>query len=165
MKGYSSISSCSFGDHSAACLYASFLEKDAICLFIPLKRGWFSLLSRKLHCTNRAPPPENRKLGLTVQEIKNWFEPQPTEKKRNTFDFLVQRGPSQESNFLVDQGFLHADMWKQTQRSPEEEIDPRERSENQKNCKIQKKTKKQKNTKTKTRKPRKPRKPTGPESL
>ena len=37
LKGYSSISSCSFRDHSAACLYASFLEKDAIyyiCSFL-----------------------------------------------------------------------------------------------------------------------------------
>jgi len=40
-------------------------------------------------------------------------------------------------------------MWKQTQRSPEEEIDLRERSENQKNCKIQKKLKNKKNTQKK----------------
>ena len=44
----------------------------------------------------------------------------------------------------MTKGSLHADMWKQTQRSPEEEIDLRERSENQKNWKIQKTTKKQK---------------------
>ena len=51
LKGYSSISSCSFRDHSAACLYASFLEKDAIYLFIPLKRGYFErvFLNKQLH--------------------------------------------------------------------------------------------------------------------
>jgi len=38
-----------FLEDSAACLYASFLEKDAIYLFIPLKRWWYSLVRRKLH--------------------------------------------------------------------------------------------------------------------
>jgi len=38
-----------FIEDSAACLYASFLDKDAIYLFIPLKRGWYSLVRRKLH--------------------------------------------------------------------------------------------------------------------
>jgi len=38
-----------FLEDSAACLYATFPEKDAIYLFIPLKRGWYSLVRRKLH--------------------------------------------------------------------------------------------------------------------
>jgi hypothetical protein len=37
-----------FLEDSAACLYACFLENDAIYSFIPLKRGWYSLLRRKL---------------------------------------------------------------------------------------------------------------------
>ena len=53
LKGYSSITALQetmvFLEDSAACLYASFLEKDATYLFIPLKRGWCSLLRRKLH--------------------------------------------------------------------------------------------------------------------
>jgi len=83
LKGYSSISSCSFRDHSAACLYASFLEKDAIHLFIPLKRGWYSFLAQKKTTQTEPPPPENRKLGLTVQEIKRigFHHSQPKKKK------------------------------------------------------------------------------------
>ena len=70
LKGYSSISSCSFRDHSAACLYASFLEKDAIYLFIPLKKKRVAFLAQKKTTQAEPPPPENWKLGLTVQEIK-----------------------------------------------------------------------------------------------
>jgi hypothetical protein len=38
-----------FLEDSAACLYASFLEKDAIYLLIPLKRGLYYFVIRKLH--------------------------------------------------------------------------------------------------------------------
>ena len=93
LKGYSSKSSCSFRDHSAACLYASFLEKDAIYLFIPLKKSVVFLAQKKTTQTE-PPPPENWKIGLTVQEIKKMISTPANPKKRNHFDFLVQRGPS-----------------------------------------------------------------------
>ena len=40
------------------------------------------------------PPPENWKLGLTVQEIKKMISIPANPKKRNNLIFLVQRGPS-----------------------------------------------------------------------
>jgi hypothetical protein len=45
-------------------------------------------LAQKKTTQTEPPPPENRKLGLAVQQIKKkWFPPQPTPKKRNNFDF------------------------------------------------------------------------------
>jgi len=49
-----------FLEDSAACLCASFLEKGAIYVFIPLKRRWYSLLRRKL-----------RKQSHHLQKIEN----------------------------------------------------------------------------------------------
>ena len=71
LKGYSSISSCSFRDHSAACLYASFLEKDAIyyIIFVHSFEKRVVFLAQKKITQTEPPPPENRKLGLAVQEI------------------------------------------------------------------------------------------------
>ena len=59
-------------------------------------------------------------------------------------------------------------MWKQTQRSPEEEIDLREGRKTKRNKKKTRKPKKQppqKKTKIKTKKTRKPKKLTGPKCL
>ena len=66
-----------FLEDSAACLFASFLEKDAMYLFIPLKRGWMRVvfLVQKKNTQTEPPPPENRKKGLPLPENNKYGFP------------------------------------------------------------------------------------------
>ena len=92
LKGYSSISSCSFRDHSAACLYANFLERMQYIIFVHSFENRMVFLAQKKTTQTEPPPPENRKLGLAVQEIlKKWFPPQPTQKNEIILIFGSER--------------------------------------------------------------------------
>ena len=98
------------------------LKRMQYILFVHYFEKRVVFLAQKKTTQTEPPPPENRKFGLAVQEIKkNWFPPQPTQKNEIILIFSSER--SLLRFFFFDEGFLHADMWKQTQRSPEEEID------------------------------------------
>jgi len=123
LKGRSSISSCTLRDHGIPCKQCSmpvckFPWKECniyiyvcVCFF----SWWHSLLRGKLHKQSHHLQKIENEASL-LSKIKNKAPPPKKKNKRKNYTLQFRGGPR------VGDWFLHADTWKQTQRSPEEEV-------------------------------------------
>ena len=62
------------------------------------------LAQQKTTLHKQSTTSRKSKLGLTVQEIKNWFEPQPTEKNETILIFQFREVPLKNPIFLLTKG-------------------------------------------------------------